>query len=86
LQKLVCALGFGRVHPAYGEANMDHHIVAQASLGDKVQGDLAHDPAELHAGRTHLTHLLNLEDFPWYGKAHGNSPQRQYNTGRYRDL
>jgi hypothetical protein len=39
---------------------MDHHIVAQASLGNKVQGNLAHDPAELHAGRTHLTQLLNF--------------------------
>jgi hypothetical protein len=39
---------------------MNHHIVAQASLGDKVQGNLAHDPAELHAGRTYLTHLLNF--------------------------
>jgi hypothetical protein len=39
---------------------MDHHIVAQASLGNKVQGNLAHDPAELHAGRAHLTQLLNF--------------------------
>jgi hypothetical protein len=29
---------------------------------------------------------LNFEDFPRYGKAHGNSPRSQYNTGRYRDL
>jgi len=86
LQKLVCALGFGRVHPAYGEANMDHHIIAQASLRDKGQGYLAHDPAELHAGRAQRTLLLNFEDFPWYGKAHGSSPHGQYNTGRYRDL
>jgi len=65
---------------------MDDHIVAQASLGDKVQRYLAHDPAELHAGRPQRTHLLNFEDFPRYGKAHGNSPRSQYNTGRYRDL
>ncbi|MGD0790818.1 MAG: hypothetical protein ABR920_03515 [Terriglobales bacterium] len=65
---------------------MDHHIIAQASLGNEDQGYLAHDPAELHARRTHLTQFLNFEDLPWYGKAHGNSPHRKYNIGRYRDL
>src|SRR5208282_5974558 len=54
-EKLVCALGFDCVHTAYGEAHMDHHIVALVSLGNKVQRYLAHDPAELHAGHTHLT-------------------------------
>src|SRR5271166_2671139 len=58
LQKLVCALGFQRVHLAYGEANMNHHIVTLASLGNEDQGYLAHDPAELHASRAHLTYLL----------------------------
>jgi hypothetical protein len=78
LQKLVGALGFGRIHAADGEAHMDHHIVAHASLGNKVQGYLAHDPAELHAGRTQRPQFLNFENLPWYGKAHGSSPHSQY--------
>ena len=80
-QKLVGALGFVGIHAAYGEADMDHHIVAQASLGNKAQGNLAHDPAKLHAGRTQRPQFLNFEDFPWYGKAHGSSLRSQYTTG-----
>jgi hypothetical protein len=53
---------------------MNHHIVAESSLRDKVQGYLAHNPAELHAARTQLTQFLDFEDFPWYGKAHSTSP------------
>ena len=35
--KLVGALGFRRIHPANGEAHMDHHIVAQSSSGTKFR-------------------------------------------------
>ncbi len=85
-EKLVGTLSFGRVYTAYGEAHMDHHIVTQASLGDKVQGHLAHDSTELYAGRTQRAHFLDFKDLSWYGKAHVSSPHSQYNTSRYRDL
>src|SRR5579872_4171183 len=86
LQKLVCALGFDRVHTADGEANVDHHVVAQTCLRYKVKGDLAHDAPELHAGRAHLAQFLNFENFSWYRKAHGSSPHSQYIGVGWRNL
>src|SRR5271165_4863470 len=71
LQKLVGALRLLRVDLAYGEANMDHHIIALPCLGNKNQGYLADNPAELHAGRAHLTDRLNLKNLSWYREAHG---------------
>jgi len=43
-EKLVGALGFGRIHAANGKANVDHHIVAQSGLRDKAERYLAHIP------------------------------------------
>jgi hypothetical protein len=65
---------------------MHHHIVAQSSFRNKVQRDLAHNPAKLHAGRPQRPLLMNFEDFTWYGKAHSAVLHIQYITGRYRDL
>ena len=85
-QKLVGTFSFGRVDAAYGETHMDHHIVSQTSLGNKIQRYLAYNSGKLHAGRTHRTRLLDFEDFPWYGKAHGSFLHYQYIIGCYRDL
>jgi hypothetical protein len=57
---------------------MDHYEVTQASLGDKVQGNLTHNPAKLHAGSSHHSLLLNLKNFSRYCEAHGGSPRSQY--------
>ena len=37
-QKLIGALGFRSVHAAYGEAHMDHHIVAQVQPREQSPG------------------------------------------------
>ena len=58
------------------EADVDHHVVAQPGLGDKVEGNLAHDPAELHAGGPHRALHLNFKDFSRYREAHSSSPRQ----------
>src|SRR5271166_4121565 len=76
LQQLVRTIGFDRVDPADGIADVNHHVVAQPRLRDEIQGNLPHDSAEFHPRASQLVLLLNLDNLPWDGKAHGSSPRQ----------
>jgi len=65
-------------------AGLSWRELLRTTWREAAKTNIANRAAELHAGRTQWTRLLDLEDLPWYGKAHGSSPHRQYNTGRYR--
>lgn|SRR5579863_2014472 len=72
LQELVGALSFDTINTTDGEADVNHHIIADRSLGNKIERNLANNASKLHASNTHLLLLLYLKNLSWNGKAHAD--------------
>lgn len=48
VQYLIGAFGLFSVHPADGEANVHHHVIAYLSFRSEIQVGLPNNAAELH--------------------------------------
>ena len=84
LQDLVRSLGFLLVNLADRETDVNHHVVADRSLGDEIETDLPDGSAELDTPGAGKTQVFRANDFSRDGEAHGVAPlSATFSDGRF---